>query len=332
MYQLYVGIDIAAKTAHVHWQSPEGDLSGNQVIQQCRRDYKRLAQRLKSIADPAASLVVMEATGNYWLALALYLHAADFVVSVINPLRGCHFAKLHLRRAKTDAIDAAMLCQFAQTIHPDPWTPPPAIYHQLQQRLGLREDLIKTKTQHRNRLHAMRYQPYAEACLIARLERQIALLQQEIDQVTAEIKALLQSDHEWHEAARRLQTIPGIGLITAAWLLTATHCFARCDTPEQAAAYAGLAPHANESGSSRRGKRQTGGGHAQLRASLYLAAGSALQHNPCLRPFYLRLIQRGKIKQVARVAVARKLVHMAWAVVVKQRDFDPRYAHQALAA
>jgi len=332
MYQLYVGIDIAAKTAHVHWQEAEQGESGHQEVQQCQRDYARLAQRLQGIADPGASLVVMEATSNYWLEIALYLYEAGFRVSVINPIRGRHFAKLHLRRAKTDAIDAALLCQFGQTIHPDLWTPPPTIYHRLQQRLGLREDLLKTKTQYRNRLHAMRYQPYAEASLIVRLERQIALLQQEIEQLAAEIEALLNSDHEWREAALRLQTIPGIGLITTAWLLTATHCFARCDTPQQAAAYAGLAPHARDSGSSLHGKRQTGGGHAQLRASLYLAAGSALQHNPCLKPFYQRLVQRGKIKQVARVAVARKLVHMAWAVVVKHRDFDPHYAQHPLAA
>ena len=90
-------------------------------------------------------------------------------------------------------------------------------------------------------------------------------------------------------------------------------------------------PYANESGK-KKGKRLTGGGHAQLRKMLYLAAGAALRFNPPLKTFYQRLVQRGKIKQVARVAVARKLMHMAWACVVKERFYDPQFGRQALAA
>lgn len=331
MYSLYVGADIAAKTIALHWQDAQKTLSAAMEIEQKRSDYRRLAKHLKKIAAPEETLIVMEATGNYWLESALFWQEAGFLVSVINPKQGRNFARMQLRRAKTDAIDAQMLCDFARMVCPEPWTAPPDVYYRLQQRLSLREDLHTSKTQHSNRLHALGHNPCAEASVMARLERQIASLEQEIDELDAEIEALLKSEHDWHQAAKRLGSIPGIGPVNTAWILTATHCFARCDDPEEAAAFAGLAPHPKESGS-RKGKRQTGGGHAILRAKLYMAAGSALQHNPIIRPFYQRLVKRGKIKQVARVAAARKLLHIAWACVVKERDFDPNFGRHPIAA
>ena len=133
--------------------------------------------------------------------------------------------------------------------------------------------------------------------------------------------------HAWAAAARRLLTIPGVGVITAAWILVATQCFAYCDTPEQAAAFAGLVPYRRESGTSRRSFRPVGrGGHAALRKTLYMETLSAAHRNPCIKPLYDRLLARGKPNRVARVASARKLLLIAWAVVVKERDFDPSFA------
>jgi transposase len=200
----------------------------------------------------------------------------------------------------------------------------------LQQRLTQREALLGIKTEEANRLHALRQNPHAEASILDRLERHIAFLQAEINTLEQELADLLAGDYPWAVAARRLLTIPGVGLIVAAWILAATHCFAYCDTPEQAAAFAGLVPYRRESGSSRRGHRAVGrGGHAALRKSLYMATLAAARCNPCVRPLYERLLERGKPNKVARVASARKLMHIAWAVVVKERDFDPSFAFQS---
>jgi transposase len=150
------------------------------------------------------------------------------------------------------------------------------------------------------------------------LEAQLAALETTIQQ-------LLTSQHDWAEAVRRLRTLKGLGYLTIARLLTSTHAFARCSTPAPAAAFAGLAPQARESGQWR-GKRVVGGGgHAALRQALYVAALSAARFNPRLHAFYTRLVQRGKPVKVALCAVARKLLHIAWTLVVMQRDFDPNY-------
>jgi len=68
-----------------------------------------------------------EATGSYWVTLAVALHEAGFRVAVINPLQAHHFAKAHLRRAKTDNLDAQDLAQLAAALLPAPWCPPPAV-------------------------------------------------------------------------------------------------------------------------------------------------------------------------------------------------------------
>ncbi len=140
-----------------------------------------------------------------------------------------------------------------------------------------------------------------------------------------EIAAVL-ADGAWAASAALLSTIPGIGLVTTAWLLVSTLNFSLCATPEQAAAYAGLVPLQRESGTSVRGRAQLGhGGNSRLRTALYLASLSATRYNPSIKVFYERLRAAGKPMKVARCAAARKLLHVAWAVVTTGQPFDARH-------
>ena len=154
--------------------------------------------------------------------------------------------------------------------------------------------------------------------MIADLDSRIATLEDEL--------ATVLRDGAWATSAGLLATITGIGLVTSAWLLVATLNFTSCTSGEQAAAYAGLVPLAHESGTSVRGRAQIGhGGHARLRTALYLATLSAARFNPVIRTQYERLRAAGKPPKVARCAAARKLLHLAFAVVTKKRPFDPAY-------
>lgn len=332
-FELYVGIDIGARSASVSWRRADGEASPAWSVTQDAAGHRQLVEQLSALARPQMTQVVMEATGSYWLALARQLHEHGFGVSIVNPVQPLQFARLRLQRAKSDAIDARLLADFACLMPLPGWTPPPAIQEQLQQRLALRDDLLKIRTEQRNRLHALLQNPRREPTLVQRLQQHLAYLESEIKQLSVEIKALLASEHEWTQAARRLRTIPGIGAITTAWILVATHAFTRCQTPEQAVAFAGLVPHIRQSGTSLHSTRGVGGGgHKALRDSLYMAAASAARFNPVLQPLYQRLLERGKPKKVARCAVARKLLRFAWAVVVKQQDFDPDYRRQPVTA
>ncbi len=326
-YTLFVGIDVAAKTFTTAFTDRTGPLSRSLTYDQTPAGYHALQEQLDATGHThERTLVAMEATGTYWITLAVTLVEAGYRVSVINAAQAHAFAKAMLKRAKTDAIDAQTLAHLAAKLQPEPWTPPPAVYTELQQRLIHRDALVTLRTELSNQLHALVQHPVVVTSVRTRLERLIAELSDEVKAVEHEIAAALSEDEHWAAAARRLQTIGGIGQLTAAWILVATVKFTLCETPEQAVAYAGLAPSAYQSGTSVRGRATIGrGGNARLRRVLYLATLSATRFNPIIKRFYERLRAAGKPPKVARCAAARKLLHIAWAVVTKEQEFDPNH-------
>ncbi len=328
-YALYVGVDIAAASATAVWLERE-QASPPYSFTQSPQGHAALQQRLLAQGHQAQQvLVVLEATGSYWMRLATTLVQAGFGVSVINPAQAHYFAKALLKQAKTDAIDAHTLAQVAALLQPAPWTPPPAIYAELEQRLAQRDSLLTLRQQVANQLHALLQQPVVIGAVRTRMEQLLSTFDSQIAELTAELEAALRQDDAWTAAYERLRSIPGVGLITAVTLLVTTLAFSNCPTPEAAAAYAGLAPQPRLSGTSLRGRaRLRPTGNARLRTALYLATLSATQHNPAIRPFYERLRAAGKPSKVARCAAARKLLHIAWAVVIHDRDFDPQQATQ----
>lgn len=142
----------------------------------------------------------------------------------------------------------------------------------------------------------------------------------------AELDVALTLDATWAASVTQLQTITGIGPITAAWLVVSTLNFTICETVEELTAYTGLAPHAFQSGMSVQGRASIGHiGNAALRTAVYLASLSAAQYDPVIKQFYDRLRAAGKPMKVARCAAARKLLHLAWACMKNKEDFDPQY-------
>ena len=166
MYALYVGLDIAAESISCYWEIPQAQ---NLEIPQNKAGYQRLVKTLLKSTVAQDCLVALEATGNYWLAVALYLHEQGFQLAVLNPSHVHHFALARKRRAKTDPLDAELLATYAQVNPVCLWTPPPSIFFALQQRLRRREDLQNERVRHLNRLHALRKMPQAEASVLARL-------------------------------------------------------------------------------------------------------------------------------------------------------------------
>ncbi len=324
---LFVGIDIAQQTFTASWLRPPQAPTAARQFSQDPAGFAALRQALATTNVSAAqTLVVLEATGVYWARLALDLHTAGYSVAVINPAAAHYFAKAQLRRSKTDALDAQMLAQFAERMRPAPWTPPPAIYHELEQRLQLRQQFITARQAARNQLHAVQAGAVVIVSVAAHLEEVVSFYDGQLTTLEAEISAQVPTEGEWATNLGLLLSIKGVGLWTALWLLIATVNFTSCSTVEEAVGYAGLGPAKHESGSSMRGREHLPrGGHTPLRTALYLATLSAAQHNAIIAPFYARLVAAGKPKKVARCAAARKLLHVAWAVVKKQQAYDPHY-------
>jgi transposase len=328
-YRCFVGIDIAATSFTTRWTADGCTLPRALTFAQSVSGFASFLRQLQATGcPPAQTLVVLEATGSSWVSLAVTLHEAGYSVAVVNPAHLHKSAQSLPRRGKTDALDAQVCLRFAAERKPVPWTPPPAVYHELRQRLVARDGLVGMRQQARNQRHALEQWPVVVASVLTHLDGVIAEVDERLASLEKEIAEVL-ADGAWAKSADLLASIPGIGLVTSAWLLVGTLNFSLCATPEQATSYVGLTPLPRESGTSVRGRAQLGhGGNGRLRTALSMATLSATRYNPALKVFYERLRAGGKPMKVARCAAARKLLHVAWAVVTKGQPFDAGHAQQ----
>lgn len=326
--RLYVGIDIAARSFTASWLTSDDHPSKPRSFDQTPKDFAKLHSILSATTiDPQDTLIVLEATGSYWVSLAAFLHAQGYRLCVVNPAQVAAFAKSSSRRNKDDDQDAILITTFARDKYRElhAWTPPPQVYHELRQRLVARDSLMAMRVQLKNQVHALAQWPYQVASAHEHLEVVLATVDAQLKEVERELKEVLRNG-AWADSAAHLQSITGVGLVTACWVLVGTVNFTTCASAESAAHYAGLAPMKKESGTSVRGRESIGhGGNGRLRTALYMATMSAVQHNEVIQRFYTRLKEGGKATKVARCACARKLMHLCYAVVTKGQDFDPSY-------
>ncbi len=269
----------------------------------------------------------MEATGRYWEGVAFHLHERGYRVSVVNPRRIKCYAQSRLSRNKNDSVDALMVGLFCKEQNPEVWTPPSAAQRRLQdltRLLSARKDQIQ---QEKNRLAGSSDNPV----VLKEIKLLIKNLQAAIARLEAEIRSAVQDDAELTRNAALLCTIPGVSHRTAAVVLAELSEIDRFDKASQVAAYAGLSPAQNQSGSSVRGRsRLCKTGNSRLRRALYLPAIVAWRRNPRLKARAERLIAAGKTKMCVVGALMHHLLRLAYGVLKSQKPFDPMYQPRSL--
>jgi transposase len=275
-----------------------------------------LIARLKPLAP---TLVVVEATGGLELPLVAALQLAQIPVAAINPRQARDFAKATGRLAKTDRLDAEVLAHFAEAIRPEARPLPSAQVQALDALLSRRQQLLGMRVMETNRLGAC-----SDPTVRAGLERHIAWLEADGAEADRLLAEAVKASPAWKERDELLQSIPGLGPVTSLTLLAALPELG-CLDGGKLSALVGLAPFADDSGS-RRGGRHVRGGRAVVRRVLYLAALSAVRHNPAMKAFRDRLKARGKKAKVILTAVARKLLVIANAVIRTGRRWEPEMA------
>jgi transposase len=265
--------------------------------------------------------VCIEATGTYWEAVATYLHEAGHKVSVVNPARIHAYGKSMLRRNKTDKLDAELIAQFCAAQKPAAWTPPPPVRRELRALVRLLDDLQEMKTQQTNRLKS----GIASESVKQHLSDHIHYVEEQMADVTQQIKQVIDNDEQLSRDFALLITIPGIGEVTAVIFLAEN--IAGFRSVRAVTAHAGLNPKSFRSGSSvDRPPRLSKIGNARLRQALYFPALSALRWNPCVKAFGDRLKERGRQRMVIVGAAMRKLLALAFGVLKSGLPFDPNYA------
>jgi transposase len=335
-YELYVGVDISALTFDASLYIPR--VSRNDKPEKAchylhnEENYRRFTQQLaKRVAAPEATLVVMEATSTYWINLAIFLQQAGFAVSVVNPASARHYALSELKTTKTDAIDAQNLADMAAA-RPHKlslWSPPAAIYHELEQRLSYRATLLEMRKTLKNQLHALKASSFGVAAVETLYQTQIDDFTTKLNELDKEIEKVLKTEPAWAKSVALLKTIPGVGPITAYYLVVVTLNFSTCLKAASLAKYVGLAPSVKTSGTSVKGTGSLGpSSHRPLRSALYMAANSAARFNPALKSFFEKLRTAGKVRKVAICAVARKLIDLAFALIRTKQPFENGHIHK----
>jgi transposase len=307
-----VGIDVAK--AHV-----DVCVLGARLQAQRFDNQSEAHSALAAALDPLkVALVVMEATGGYETELACALQAAGLPVAVVNPRQAGDFAKSMGRLVKTDTVDARMLAEFAAVLlrRDDLGRFLRPLVDPQQQWLAAlvtrRRQLLTMLLSERQRLQI------TPKGLHPSIQAIIAVIQAQLDDIDRQMVAHVRE--HFGELDRLLQSASGIGPVASATLIAELPELGRLSR-RHIAALVGVAPMANDSGSSK-GRRRIQGGRFQIRRVLYMAALTASRSNPAIKAFYDRLIGAGKLPKVALVACMRKLLTVLNAMVRTNRAWN----------
>lgn len=298
-----VGIDVAKEELVIYI---------NGAYHTIVNDRKSLTQWMKKHRSliETVDLFVYEATGGYEKILARFLrdNRLAFYRAHANHVR--NYAKAMGILAKTDQIDAKVISEFG-ALKADSLKPQPTEQHEdLRALVDRREQLLEMKKQENNRLETL-----DNKVVIKEIRGHIRYLQNRIDNLEIAIKDYVSAHEELKNQVQLVESIPGIGIITAVSILVYLPETLTCDN-KPLAALAGLAPMNKDSGK-KQGKRKIRGGRSQIRRVLYMAALSAMRWNPVIKSFYDRLISNGKLFKVAITAAMRKLLTIARSVLVR---------------
>lgn len=307
-----LGVDIAKASLDVHLH-PDG------ASRRFANDRKGLNALIKWLGGFVVTRIVYEPTGAYHRTFEHRLLEAGFALAKVNPRQARRFAEAIGTNAKTDAVDAAMLARFGAMVEPRPFAPSSPALAEMKDLLVARRALVKDRTAMQNRAHQR-----SLALLRAQATERLKQIGRQIAAIDAAMRERLAADPALTTRFEVLVSIPGLGEITALALLV--------DMPELgtldhkcAASLAGLAPMARDSGQWK-GKRFIRGGRAEPRHALYMPALVAIRFNDDMKAKYQALIGGGKAAKVAIVAVMRKLLVLANALLKKGAPWQPKLA------
>jgi transposase len=303
---VFVGIDVSKDTLQVA-VVPSGDQWTTSLHTPGALD--QLVTRLVAVQP---TTIVIEATGGYERALVAACAAAHVPVAVVNPRQVRAFAVALGHTAKTDAIDALVLAQFAARVQPAVRPIADAETHALAALVARRRQLLDMLTAERQRLEQ------AATTAVRRSVRQhVRWLERRVSDVDDDIGSAIERSPVWRVHEDLLRSVPGVGPVVARTLLAELPELGR----RAIAALVGVAPFNRDSGRWR-GRRIIAGGRASVRAVLYMAALAATRHNATLRAYYQRLRLAGKPAKVALVAVMRKLLTVINAMLKHQMPWQ----------
>lgn len=313
-YKETFGVDISKDVFDCY-----GSLSGHHQFKNNETGFNKLLKQL-----PVNSLVVMEATGYYHYRLAQFLYKNGVAVSVVNPLSVKRFIQMKLAKVKTDKSDAKAICEYAVINEVPLYTALTEVQSECLQLFRLLDSYLKKRTATKNKMHGEEILGLPSKFVYRSLRRNRKHLDKEIKGIEEKLLSLVKQDQQIQLTL--LTSIPGIGIRTALFLIVSTDGFKKFETASQLCSYVGITPTIRESGSSVRGRsRISKVGNRKLRNLLFLCSFNACKHNKACKEVYERIVNKGKSKKLALIAVSNKLIKQSFAIAKSGRPYDETY-------
>jgi transposase len=311
----YIGIDISKLSFDVAIKNENEKYSHFKFS----NDIEGFA-KFRELLKQDCSICVMEASGPYYLKLATFLFNKKISVCVINPLVIRRFSQMRMSRTKTDKKDAVMIAEYGKNQIPNLWQPEADYVLEIKQMQAYVEQINKSRTGLIRQREAFKHNAAESFVLKESLEKMIILLETEIALIENKMISIIKDHH--NELFQQLKSIPGIGRKTAMLLIVISGGFTKFDNARQLSSYVGISPRIFESGTSVKGKSKICKmGMSRIRAMLYVCSWSAKKYNTACKELYDRLVEKGKAKKIALIAVANKLLKQAFALASKNEYY-----------
>ncbi len=315
--QNYAGLDIGLEWIDAAWQ--EQDKAQHVKVPNTLEGFKQLVKQCGR-----ACHYVMETTGPYYVALALYLHQQGIRVSVVNAMVIKRFIQMQMEKNKSDKKDALWICKYGISQQPQLWQAPQEHIIRARQMQTAIMQLTKQRTAIINAQKSLEQMPVISKESKRSYQHMVDQLNKEISTLEKALDELLKQHEEKKMAA--LETIPGIGKRTIATMIIVTDGFRKVDNYRQLSSWAGLSPKEYSSGKSIRGKvRISKMGGKELRNMLYMCSLTAIRSNKACKELYDRLKAKGKNGKLALAAVGNKLIKQCVAIAKSELPYDAKY-------
>jgi transposase len=271
-------------------------------------------------------VLCMEATGVYHENCALYFSERKYKTSIILPNKAKHYLISLGLKSKNDSIDARGLSKMGAEQCLDLWQPMGKFFYELRQYTRQYQNLQEQKTVFNNQLHALEHAMFKSKKMIKQQQDTIKLFNKQLKELEKLMKNLLDSDEIIKQKVFNICKIKGIGMLTAATILSETNGFELFKNYKQLVSYAGFDVVERESGTSTGKTRISKKGNGHIRRALFMPAFVAVKHNE--KPaadLYNRTIEKHGIKMKSYVAVQKKLLVLIYHIWKKNEEYDPNY-------
>ena len=317
-----VGIDVGSKELVVV-VSVKGKARQAKTVENTPAGHQSIIRLLSKLKGEVR--VCLEATGIYHFDLAVALSRSDEIeVMVINPKAAHNFAKVLMKRSKTDAVDAEILAIYCEKMTFEVWKKPSDEYITLRAIARRIAALTKQKAQTKNQLHALISTEETPKLVIEKTREMIEFFEQQIQVHRDAGLKLMQQYGELKEVFQLIISIKGIAAASAIQLLAELMILPQDMTAKQWVAFAGLDPRHYESGTSVAKKpRISKAGNKYIRQALYMPALVASNHEPHIRGYYTHMIEDNGLKPMQAIcAIMRKLLHAIHGMFKTNKSFD----------